>query len=70
MKHLPLVKLNKDGPIKIDSGDATPKRQPVHRVPFAVRQKVQHQVKKTESMGVVQPSNSPWTSPIVLVRKT
>ena len=38
-------------------------------MPFAVRQEVQHQIKKMESMSVVQPSNSPWASPIVLVRK-
>ena len=36
---------------------------------FAVRQEVQHQIKKMESIGVVQLSSSPWASPIVLVRK-
>ena len=35
---------------------------------FAVRQEVQHQIKKMEGMGVVKPSSSPWASPIVLVR--
>jgi len=54
---------------KIDTGDAVPKRQPVPRVPFAVRQGVQYQLKKMEEMGIVQPSSSPWASPIVLVRK-
>ena len=54
---------------KIDTGDAVPKRQPVRRVPFAVRQEVQRQIKMMEEMGVVQPSSSQWASPIVLVRK-
>ena len=54
---------------KIDTGDAIPKKQPVRRVPFAVRNEVQHQLKLMEEMGVVQPSISPWASPIVLVRK-
>ena len=54
---------------KIDTGDAIPKKQPVHRVPFAVHNEVQHQLKLMEEMGVVQPSISPWASAIVLVRK-
>jgi len=54
---------------KIDTGDAVPKRQPVRRVLFAVHQEVQHQLKKLEEMGIVQPSSSPWASPIMLVQK-
>ena len=54
---------------KIDTGDAIPKKQPVRRVPFAARNEVQRQLKLMEEMGVVQPSISPWASPIVLVRK-
>ena len=38
-------------------------------MPFAEWQEMQHQIKKLESMGVMQPSNSPWPSPIVLMRK-
>ena len=44
---------------KIDTGDAIPKKQPVRRVPFAVRNEVQHQLKLMEEMGVVQLSISP-----------
>jgi len=51
----------------IDTGDAFIKKQPACRVPFAVRQEVERQLKKMQEMGVVQPSCSPWASPIVLV---
>lgn len=54
---------------KTDTGDAVSKRQPVCRMPFAVPQEVQCQLKVMEEMGIVQPSSSPWASPTVLVRK-
>ena len=54
---------------QIDTGDASPKRQPVRRVPFAIRQEIAQQLKKMQDMKVVKPSSSPWASPIVLVKK-
>ena len=54
---------------QIETGNATPKRQPVRRIPFAVREEVNDQLDRMMSSGVIQPSNSPWASPIVLVRK-
>ena len=54
---------------QIETGDATPKRQPARRIPFAVREEVNRQLDRMASSGVIQPSNSPWASPIVLVRK-
>ena len=53
----------------IDTGDAVPRKQSVRRIPFAVRQEVAHQLHQMQKNGVIQPSNSPWASPIVLVRK-
>ena len=53
----------------INTADAVPKKQPVRRVPFAVRQEVAKQLAKMQEEGVIQPSNSPWASAIVLVRK-
>ena len=47
----------------IETGEATPRKQNVRRIPFAVRM---HEMQQN---GVIQPSNSPWASPIVLVRK-
>ena len=55
--------------LEIETGDATPIKQPVRRLPFAVRQEVAQQLRRMQEMGVIQPSNSPWASPIVLVRK-
>ena len=54
---------------QIDTGNALPKKQPLQRTPFAVRQEVARQLKDMQQTGVIQPSNSPWASPIVLARK-
>ena len=53
----------------INTGDAAPRKQNVRRIPFAVRQEVAHQLHQMQKNGIIQPSNSPWASPIVLVRK-
>ncbi len=55
--------------LEIDTGDATPIRQPHRRLPLAVRQEVARQLKGMQEAGIIKPSNSPWASPIVLVRK-
>ena len=54
---------------KIDTGDACPKRQAVRRVPFAARKEIADQLERMQRNGVVKPSESPWGSPVVLVRK-
>ena len=38
-------------------------------MPFAVRQEVARQLDQMQSRGVIEPSRSPWASPVVLVRK-
>ena len=53
----------------IDTGNHAPIRQPVRRTPFALRAKVDELVADMLDQGVVQPSSSPWASPIVLVQK-
>ena len=53
----------------IDTGDAYPKKQPVRRIPFAVREEVNRHLRQMMDQGVIQPSVSPWASPIVLVKK-
>ena len=53
----------------IDTGDASPRRQPVRCTPFAVRTEVARRLQEMQSQGVIEPSSSPWASPVVLVRK-
>ena len=55
--------------LNIDTGDASPQREPVRKMPFAVRQEVARQLKKMQEAGVIKPSSSPWASPVVMVRK-
>ena len=53
----------------IDTANHAPIRQPVRRTPFALRAKVTELVADMLDQGVVQPSSSPWASPIFLVQK-
>ncbi len=54
---------------QIPTGDAQPRKQPLRRMLFAVRRDVARQLEDMQRFGVIQPSSSPWASPIVLVRK-
>ena len=53
----------------IDTGDAHPIRQQVRRIPPARRQEVTQLLQDMRHKDIIQPSTSPWASPIVLVRK-
>ena len=53
----------------IDTGSAPPIRQPVRRVPVCQKAEVKDLLADMEKKDVIRPSNSPWASPIVLVRK-
>ena len=55
--------------LEIDTGDASPQYQPPRRMPFAVRREVARQLELMQQNGVIQPSSSPWSSPVVIVRK-
>ena len=55
--------------MEIDTGDTRPKKQPVCRMPFALRTEVAKQLRSMQEAGVIQPSSSPWASPVVMVRK-
>ena len=54
---------------KIDTGEARPRKLPLRRMPFTVREEVARQVQQMQDIGVITPSNSPWSCPVVLVRK-
>ena len=53
----------------IDTGDASPQKQPPRRMPFMVREEAARQLKCMQQDGVIQPSNSPWSSPVVMIKK-
>ena len=38
-------------------------------MPYSARVEVARQSKKMQEMSVIQPSKSPWSSPVILVRK-
>ena len=54
---------------EIDTGNARPIKQPPRRVPMALAREETEAIQNLESQGVIRESNSPWASPIVLVRK-
>ena len=53
----------------IETGDHAPIRHPVRTTPFALMDNINAMVKEMAEQGVIRPSKSPWSSPIVLVRK-
>ena len=53
----------------IDTGDSHPIRQPLRRIPFALQRTMEEMVQKMLAQGVIQNSNSSWTSPVVLIKK-
>ena len=55
--------------LSIDTGEASPIKQPARRMPYAARQEVARHIRKMQEANVIQPSSSPWSSPIVLVKK-
>ena len=53
----------------IDTGDSQPIHQLPRRVSPARRQEVRQLLTEMLKNDIIQPSNSPWSSPIILVRK-
>ena len=54
---------------EIDTGDAAPIRQPPRRVPIALQPELETEVKRMLEANVIELGSSPWSSPVVLVRK-
>ena len=64
--------MNQDALIKrhsIDTGQSRPVRQAVRRVSPSQRQEIKELLDDMLDKNVIQPSASPWASPIVLVKK-
>ena len=53
----------------IETGDHVPTRQPLRRMPFSLRGKANEMVQEMLDQHIIEPSKSPWASPVVLVRK-
>jgi len=53
----------------IDTGDAEPIRQPPRRPPLFARQAEEYILNEMLETGVIEPSNSPWSSPVCMVRE-
>jgi hypothetical protein len=53
----------------IDTGEAKPIRQRPRRVPMHLQTEAKHQVEELLEHGLIEPSTSPWASPVVLVKK-
>ena len=54
---------------EIYTASTHPIRLPPHRIPHAYKDMVQQELAKMLSNGIVEPSTSEWSSPIVLVKK-
>ena len=53
----------------INTGDSLPIKQHPRRLPYHYRGEIHKQVNEMLERGVIQPSTSPWASPVVLVKK-
>ena len=53
----------------IDTGDARPIRQTLRRQPFAHLETIDKQVQDMLKTGIIEPSQSPWVSNVVIVTK-
>ena len=54
---------------RINTGTAPPIRKPPRRLPLGKRQVEKQEIESMLERGVIQPSTSPWASPVVLVTK-
>ncbi len=53
----------------IDTGDGNPIKQQLYRTLVVRRATMKQMIESMQAQGVVQPSLSPWSSPVVLVPK-
>ena len=53
----------------INTGNAQPIKQPMRRLPFHQKQFVKTMLDDMSSQGIIEPSSSPWSAPIVLIKK-
>ena len=54
---------------EIHTGDHTPIKQQPCREPLGMKDVIKQEIEKMKNADVIEPSNSPWASPVVLVKK-
>ena len=54
---------------RIETREAPPVRQPLRRLPLVKREEAERKVQEMREQDIIEPSASPWSSPIVLVGK-
>ena len=54
---------------KIHTGEAQPIKQQPRRVPLHQEEVVKTEIDRMISQDVIRPSESPWASPVVIVKK-
>ena len=54
---------------EIKTGDTNPIKLPPRRIPIFKRQTVDQEIDKMLEQGIIEPSDSPWSAPICLVKK-
>ena len=53
----------------IDTGDTRPVKLPYRRLPLGKKSALEEEVDKMLNEGIISPSESPWSSPVVMVTK-
>ena len=54
---------------RINTGNSAPIKQAARRLPLAKRAEAEKEVRQMLDRGIIEPSASPWSSPVVLVKK-
>ena len=54
--------------LEIDTGDAAPVRQRPYRQSPQMMREMQKQVGEMERAGIIEQSESPWNTPVLLVK--
>ena len=49
----------------VDTGNALPQYQSACHTPFVVREEIAKQLNDMQKQGVINPSSSPWATPVV-----
>ena len=57
------------GEHRINLNDETPFKEPMRRVPIFKREILDAEIERLKEQGLIEESNSPWSSPLVLVQK-